>query len=194
MRLAVLVFSLCFSSVVKAETLDEDKVSAAIVKLLHKVPNHKLRKNTEYRKEFSKAILDAAGKAGVPAALVLATAYRESTLRTNLVGAIGERGVMQLHGKAQWQYCRKVENRKINRKDYKDQLICGAHWLRYSIDICDGTYYQGISSYMTKNTCKPKKGSKLSRIVLSRLKLMQRINKGELDVWLRRQAKLEGSK
>ena len=166
-----------------ASTLDSTSgVEAVIVKLLKYVPNHKLRKDKNYLHEFSKALIFAANKANIPVALVIMTAYRESTFKTDMVGNIGELGIMQLHGLAQWRHCKKIEGRKINRKDYKDQLICGSHWLRYSIDLCDGSYYQGISSYMTKNTCKPKRGSKLSRIVLSRLKLMQRINNGTLKI------------
>ena len=163
-------------------SMTEEAVSSSLIQLLKYNPNHKLRKDPKHLKRFTLAVLAAANTADVKAAAIIATSYAESTFKMNTKGKIGELGTMQLHGKAQWSYCRLKENRKINRKLLEDQLICGGHWLRMSIDICNGTYYEGFASYMTKKTCKPKRRTRLQWVVMRRLNLMWDIQNGTISL------------
>ncbi len=179
--LHILCFLIVFILAMPAQAeMSEAEVSKAILQLLKYVPRHKLRRNPEELQRFSLAVLDAAQRADVKASAIVATAYAESTFSKGRRGKIGELGVMQLHGRAQWSYCRKVENRNINRRIIEDQLICGAHWLRLSINKCNKTYYQGFSRYMTKRTCKPLRKTRLQSVVLRRLRIMQNIQNGTL--------------
>lgn len=177
----ILCFILFFLIALPAQAeMSEAEVSKVILQLLKYNHKHKLRKKPEELKRFSLAVLDAAQRADVKAAAIIATAYAESTFSKSRRGKIGELGVMQLHGKAQWSYCRKVEDRKINRYIIEDQLICGAHWLRLSINTCNKTYYQGFARYMTKKTCKPKRRTRLQRVVLRRLRIMWNIQNDKI--------------
>ena len=105
----------------------------------HMAPRHKKRalKTVPYIRKYA-ALYD------VPELLIAVTIRRESAFRSDAKGALGERGVMQLHG---------VARRGCDLKTLDGQIKCGARWLRVSHDTC-GDWLKGINYYMT-GRCEP---------------------------------------
>jgi hypothetical protein len=153
-----------------------EKAERSIKMLLEKTPNHKLNKNSEKRIEMAKSIVDIVSNIGLEWELVMSIIYFESSFKPYVISKDEQQtiGLMQFHGAA-ITYCEKQEGRKVNLKDYKDQIRCGTHWLKFSIEQCDGKVDQGISMYATGYKCNYHKSKSLTFIVKRRIALRDKI-------------------
>lgn len=117
-----------------------EALADAIRHLLRKNPRHRLRRDPLLARITAGEILDAARATDLDPFLVLSTAYRESTLRTEAYNpGKGEYGIMQCHGKAA---------KGCDQTTSRGQILCGASWLRSRIDHC-GSVRAGIAAYVS---------------------------------------------
>jgi hypothetical protein len=133
---------------------------------------HPTLKQQKLIDEIAYAAEHAARKNDLPVSLVLVTAWRESRFLKSVstlerLGLRGERGLMQVHGTAAYG---------CNLKSVSGQVLCGARWLRRSLDACDGDLFGGITMYRS-GACKTKKSTRLWRGVKGRIDLMVRLEK-----------------
>jgi hypothetical protein len=126
-------------------------IQSEILKLIEDTPNHPLNKDRALLEEVSNTFLEISEEQNIPWELLISIAYYESAFRRVKVGKLGERGYMQIHGVA-IPFCEDKIGRKSNR-DIHDNILCGAIWLNYCISLCDGSYKQGLSRYMTGRKC-----------------------------------------
>lgn len=135
--------------------------------------HHFVRTKPEKTREVADGFVEAAIVSDLPVEFLMANGWRESYFRQNTTGAIGEMGVMQIHGVAV-KHCRRQLKRRVNVKhNVKDNIVCGALWLRYSIDQCDGNYRHGIHKYMSGKHCEIPKSWKLYKRANIRMELME---------------------
>lgn len=122
----------------------EDAIVDAVAWLVRDTPRCKLARSAEARERMAHEILVASESADLDPWLVLVTAERESSLRQSAYNpTLGERGLMQVHGKAA---------RGCDLSTSLGQLRCGARWLRSRIDHC-GSVERGIAAYVS-GSCK----------------------------------------
>jgi hypothetical protein len=153
-----------------------DHADTAILMSVGDYSNHPMVKYPEKRMRMAHTIVNGSLKAGVPWEFVTAIIRHESAFRPNVISSDGceSFGLMQIHGSAV-TYCRRLEGRRIDVKSPKDQVICGAHWLRHSIDKCQAGLAGGLTHYATGYTCDVYYSRKLFRIVDKRMRLYWRI-------------------
>ena len=169
----VLFSSVCFGQ--ESSKTEVDVVQKVLYEFVKTNKKHPLYNNENLRREFSRMILTASEKSEVPWELILIVSFCESSFRPEVIGSShGEVGVMQLNGSMPWKHCREKEKRKLDKTSAMDQYVCGSHWLRFSIESCDGSIYQGLSKYATGGVCSPKKNGSLDYLVRRRVKFMNR--------------------
>jgi hypothetical protein len=127
--------------------------------------------------EISRAAYIAGLESGIDPLLLLAIAWKESKLaptvaRLERLGAVGEKGLMQLHG---------VASKDCNLQTVAGQFRCGARWQAYNIDYCNDTE-AGVARYMQGWTCKPERKGRLWRKARSRMRLYHKLRKVVGDV------------
>lgn len=114
---------------------------------------------------------DAATEHSVPALLLVAMVFRESSFRTGLVGTRGEVGLMQV-GEDVARFC------NCDLTTPAGQVMCGACGLRHGIDRC-GTIEGGLTAYATKGgKCDPDHSGnprRVRRAVDRRLNLWEKL-------------------
>lgn len=140
----------------------EPGIEKAISHLIRKRPNHRLH-NPDAMAKFIMD-LDSTSE-GMPKALILAIAYRESSLDTHRVGKMGEVGLMQVHGAAA---------KGCDLETQCGQLDCGIKWLASRKEKC-GTWKRAITAYMV-GTCKTA-SVEVNKKVDSRIRFWKRIRK-----------------
>ena len=168
----VISFLLLFLVCGQANSYIEEKIRD----LISDMPNHPLNRDSEKLDRFVVNVLSAEHKTGVPWEIIVAVAYRESSLMMNKVGKLGEVGYMQIHGAA-ISYCReKIGKRPRVKKSRRNNLLCGALWIQKSMDICKtDSFLNGLSMYATGKVCKPKYDGRLRWIINRRLSIARRL-------------------
>lgn len=106
----------------------------AIKHLVRKAPKRELFKNPAARLEMALYLRYAAEEENLDPFLILYMAFRESSLKIDVEGDLGEETMMQVHGKAK-TIC---ENASLDLELLSDQLHCGALYLRTLADDCGG--------------------------------------------------------
>ena len=140
------------------------RVERALSWLVRDVPRHPVARDPVWRRELAEMIEDTASRYELPPLFLAALVYRESSLRTNARGALGELGLGQLHGVA-------AEGCAMDTA--AGQLECCARWLRKQIDRC-GSLSGGFSLYASGRTCTPDTRH-LRGVVRDRLALWERL-------------------
>lgn len=112
------------------------KLIAAIILHLMMNPNptpaRRLVKDEAYRMEMATVFVEAANERNLDPVLLVVWAFGESSLRLDAVGAMGEVGVFQVHGKRK----RKCVNDGYDLSDMAGQIRCGAMLIAESRDEC----------------------------------------------------------
>ncbi len=141
-------------------------IESTMVRLCRLNPRHKVLRDPQWRNKLAVSIVEAAERYHEDPYLLLTIIWCESTLRPHARGKLGEKGLGQVHG---------VAARGCDLGTVKGQLLCTAKWLHYSRTRCNGTDGQALARYATGRTCKPRTGSRLSRLVRRRLRIYKGI-------------------
>ena len=139
-------------SVVELDPSIVDQVANMIRFQMRKCPAKKISKNIEYRKAWARDIVRVAQETDqpIPEHLFTMLLFRESTFRTNAVGAKGERGVGQVMDPGRYG---------CDQSTRIGQLRCSANYLRSGYAKC-GTWQGALSHYQSSTAaCKPKPGT-----------------------------------
>ena len=129
--------------------------------------------DSDLKSDVSIGIAQAALSTGLDPELIAAVAWRESRFSPDVIsmdrrGAIGEKGLMQVHG---------VAAKGCDLSTAQGQIMCGAIWLEKSINKCNGDIVGGIARYMSGYECKPSGGfGKTCRSRYNLFKRLRRIN------------------
>lgn len=89
------------------------------------------------------------GAAPMDHILVGVTIAYESSWDHEVIGKLGERGYMQIHGLAAGKYDEDDLNDPVN------QLDAGIRYLRRAMDLCPGDLRGALTMYGTGNRCRP---------------------------------------
>lgn len=169
------------SKPMKVDTLKQ--IEKGVLYLLRCCPIHPVVRDANLRLKIAAAIYKASEKSGYAWPVITAIAYAESSFDSDAEGPIGEVGFMQLHTERPWRHCQFKEQRKVSKTSLEDQLICGAHWLRFGQEkVCNGSLKQGVAKFMTRSTCVPEKESRLAWKVNRRLKIMRILKTDKVQV------------
>lgn len=135
---AAVLFVLTLATLCVAEPTDASvsRIEQGILSLTALAPNHPAR-NELRRRELAVAVVEASRAYDLDPLLLLTWAFFESSLRPASVGALGEVGLMQLHGAAA-DGC--------DLSTVAGQALCGAAWMRRQIDAC-GSLVGGLTAY-----------------------------------------------
>jgi len=143
-------------------------VDAMILHLVEKYPRHPLNKR-DWRRKMSEQVVIAANARNIPTHLVVAIMFRESSLRWDVIGPGGERGVMQCHPFT-------IRKFKCDMSTIAGQIECGCEVLVYHDDRCDMDLRAALAAYGSKTAeCNPKPGSKLRAMVDDRFRLAKKL-------------------
>lgn len=110
--------------------------------LLQSAPGRVLYRDVSAQKEMVSQFIQAGEKHGVDPALLLWWSFCESSLRTDAVGAAGEVGLFQVHGKSR-SICEKTG---LNMDNQADQIECGALLFNMNRRYC-GSIERGLNRY-----------------------------------------------
>jgi len=130
--------------------LDEAGTDAALVARMEPVaPRHRLITDDEFRAGWARDLHGAAMDAVVPPSLLVAIAYRESSITyRGPAGKLGELGPMQV---SRWT----VRTKRCDMSTRRGQIDCGARHLRWCADRC-GEWQGAVSCYVTRGSkCVP---------------------------------------
>jgi hypothetical protein len=143
-----------------------DGMNKAISYLLRTNPRHPLHKTPVKRAQIAAGLLEHGRRHSIPPYFLLAAAFRESSLRTDVAGLLGEMGILQCHG-----HCA----RGCNMRVLSGQLECSVRWLRAKMDECNGSLEGGFLRYATgRRICKPD-SEKLRWLVNDRVSLWKQL-------------------
>ena len=174
---------------VVVSTSEIEEIETGILYLLRCCPVHPVVQRPDLRLKVAVAIAKAAEKTNYHWSVLASMTYAESSFYSDAKGPIGEVGLMQLHTEKPWKHCRFKEQRELNRKSLEDQIICGAHWMRYGQDkVCNGTVRQGVSKFMTAGTCVPDPETSLDKKVNRRMRIMkvlksEKVQEDFMETW-----------
>lgn len=143
-------------------------VSAAIAMLCADTPRHPMLRHPEQRRELADMIHAESRAHDLPALLVTAIVYRESSFLPDAMGSLGEIGLMQAMPRWYRRY-------KADRKTPHGQIRAGCALLRYCIDKCRGDIEGGLGLYVSGKGCKVQKGSSIYYAVRRRVRLWKRL-------------------
>lgn len=139
-----------------------DRVISILVRVR---PNHKLN-NPARRQEFVYLVNIAAEENDIPADLIIAISYMESSLDPSSIGfSRQEVGLMQVHG---------VAARGCELDTQLGQLRCGASWLRRCKDMC-GTWEGALTAYAS-GECKSN-DKHIQNVIIYRMLFWDKIKK-----------------
>lgn len=138
----------------------EDPIETEILSRIELTPRHRLHDETA-RTEFVRDIYAVSAAHDIAPRVILMTSFYESSWRTDVIGRIGEVGLMQLHGIA-------AEGCDLDTQ--RGQLDCGARALRASLDAC-GSLRGALTMYAT-GSCKTK-SERVNRLIEFRMESMQ---------------------
>lgn len=137
--------------------------------------NHILFRKPERLTETAKIIHDVSKTTGLDWEIIFTIIAFESKFKYNVMAKDKPTyGYMQLHGRA-WSYCQEQLNRKIDKKNPKDQVLCGSIWLQHSIEECKDKLDHGIARYATGYMCDYSESISVTFIVNRRLKLINKL-------------------
>ena len=157
----------------------DSDLTLAISFLIDRHDWHPKNGDADYAREMAEAIEAGAQRYNVDPYLLAAMANFESHFRPAIVsqkikGKAGEIGILQ---------CGPDCARKCPHfmDTAKGQALCGARWLRQSIDDCKGDEFSGLVMYASGHYCKAPKGTpfgwKARRRVMLRDRLKDRFGK-----------------
>jgi soluble lytic murein transglycosylase-like protein len=157
-----IITSVFIAVAVSASSAPADPLEAAVLRMVSVRLSHHLN-SPEAAAAFISEVRAVSAEHDVPAALILAVSFRESSWKTTAVGGLGEVGIMQTHG---------VASRGCELLTRRGQLDCGTRVLAESLRVC-GSWERALSRYAT-GQCKPLT-DRVRRIVADRMKLWKEI-------------------
>lgn len=137
-------------------------IAAIILSLVSCCPNHPLHKSDDLRSEVAGYFADAGERYDIDPVLLAYWAYRESSLRTDVVGKLGEVGLCQAHGKSA-SMCRRAG---LGLETHHGGVYCMGYLMAAGRAHC-GTLEAGLN-YYASGSCKGTPRSR--RIVKQRLR------------------------
>ena len=147
-----------------ARDYTEADVETMILYLVAGAPRHPGNRQ-DYREKHAERIVMAANAHGIPADLVAAIAFRESSFRGEVVGPGGELGTMQVHPATGRRF-------GCDLTTVTGQYDCGCEVLAWHRDRCGGGLRQALAAYGSRRAeCHPRKGSSLAKMVSDRFHL-----------------------
>lgn len=147
------------------ETTQAD-IERAMLHLCALAPRHPINRDADYRHEVARAVLQAGSMTNVPALLLVAIFYRESSLRLDRTGKLGEIGLGQTAPFAR-AWC---EGRHYNLQTADGQAMCSAQWFARQRQACGGGIVDGLTLYASGRTCKADSEG-LRRVIRDRVQL-----------------------
>lgn len=117
-----------------------EMITALILQWLALTPNAPAVRDDQYRDQIVSSICAESEEHDIPAALLAAIAYHESSFNSNAIGKLGEIGLYQVHGAA---------SAGCDLDTVAGQTACGASWLARWRDICPGEHgwYSALVGY-----------------------------------------------
>jgi len=104
---------------------------------------------------MAQAFVDAGEANSVDPLLLVAIAFRESSLNPSALGQLRERGLMQVHGVA-------LQHRPDNCHEDLETINCqirtGARWLAIVREQCPGSPWRWVCSYGNSRCCSEQEG------------------------------------
>jgi hypothetical protein len=153
-----------------AGDLTVEQIDRAIVRLMRRAPGRKIMRDAAHRREMAELIAQAADAANVPRGLLTVIAYRESSFNMEAIGAIGEVGLVQVHG---------IAARGCDLSTAFGQLSCGSAWLRRGFELCGGeSWDRALTAYATGKCKAP--NDRTRWLVASRMRQWARIRAAQL--------------
>lgn len=147
------------------------RVESVLLELCKPAPRHRVNRNTEWREALAGHIADAAERHKEDPILLTVILYCESSFRPSAKGAMGERGMGQVHG---------VAGKQCDLGNIRGQVMCSAKWMASSRVVCDGSDSQAMTRYLTGG-CKTKSRRALSN-VRRRLRILGRLRISTLPI------------
>ena len=102
------------------------------------------RHTPEVAAAYAGLFLRAADEHELDPLLLVAIAFRESSLISGVRGALGERGLLQVHGAA---LLGRPSECSAELLTTSCELRTGAAWLAHSRDVCPGTMWRWVTAY-----------------------------------------------
>jgi len=137
--------------------------------------NHILLRKPERLTETAKIIHETSEMTGLDWEVIFAIISFESKFKYDALAKDKPTyGYMQIHGVA-WTHCQKELHRPIDKKNPRDQVLCGSIWLQHSIGECKNKLDHGIARYATGYMCDYSDSISVSFIVNRRLKLINKL-------------------
>lgn len=124
-----------------------DELDARIRDTVAATPRHYLN-NSEARATFVSELRSVAAETGVEAAVLERLAFWESSYLPDVIGARGERGLLQVHPST-------ADTHGCSFSTRRSGLLCGARILAAAIDRC-GSLRGGLTSHATRGKCTTK--------------------------------------
>ena len=145
----------------------ELQAADAITGLLER-PSPLLRERSGEIVEIARSCVSTEARYGVPCLMLVAMMHHESRFDSTARGAVGERGLLQVHG---------VAARGCELDTIAGQVDCGAVWLMHAYAHCHEDWFGALTAYAAANKCKPVANSKLDFRISARWHLWQRLRK-----------------
>ena len=145
----------------------ELQAADAITGLLER-PSPLLRERSGEIVEIARACVDVEERYGVPCLLLVSMMHHESRFDSTARGAVGEVGLLQVHG---------VAAHGCDLDTIAGQVDCGAVWLMRAYDHCHEDWFGALTAYAAANKCTPSPNSKLDFRISARWHLWQRLRK-----------------
>lgn len=117
-------------------------LSRGILEVLKADPKRDLNTDEAKRLKLAAALSEIGDDYSIDPFLLLAMAFKEGSLRTDVVGKLGEVSTMQVHGVAE----RKCKKEGFVLTSLHGQIECGAFYLSTLIEDCGGLRC-GLSGY-----------------------------------------------
>lgn len=147
---------------------ETERLAGHIQRLASEAPRHPLNDVDAAKRLAAEAMAAAATVEDVDAELLLVVSFLESSWRTGAVGALGERGLMQVHGQAA---------KGCDLQTRRGQLDCGAAWLQHSYEVCGRDWRRGLTMYAT-GACSTR-SQRVRWVVGRRLRLAESMRGGK---------------
>ena len=143
-RITIAAILLCCLSAVTARS-DSDRLKESVLSLVEGAPNHYLN-DPDALSRYLQEVRETESESGVPASLLLAVQYLESSLKPDRIGKRGEIGIMQVHP-SMTGGCEMATRR--------GQMACGAAILAAAYEHC-GTWEGALTRYAQRSgRCRP---------------------------------------
>jgi hypothetical protein len=154
-------------------------LALAVEFMIGRQPGHPKAGDPQYATRIAKAMVTAGEQYGIDPWLLVAMGHWESRFRPDVlslktVGPAGEKGVLQC-GKQCARACDHFMD------TVEGQALCGANWLRVSIDSCRGqskrhsAEFMGLVMYSSGTQCAPVHGEGHGAKAKMRTKLRNRL-------------------